>query len=64
MWQDIAVYAIIAVAGGLTLRSFYKKLTGKGSCCSGGGSCGGSCPQGAAPGRGLPMADRGPCCCK
>lgn len=45
MWQDIAVFAIVAVAAGLTGWKFYRKFTGKSSCCSGGGGCSGSCPS-------------------
>lgn len=65
MWQELVVYAIIAVAGGLTLWRFYQKLTGKGSCCSGGCSEGCACPSGRQPeGAKLPMAGGGSCCCK
>lgn len=43
MWQNILVFAILALAGGLTLWKFYEKFTGKSSCCGGGCSCKGSC---------------------
>ncbi len=43
MWQNIIVFAILALAGGFTLWRFYKNFTGKASCCSGGCSCKGSC---------------------
>jgi len=43
MWQNIIVFAIVAVAGGITLWRFYEKFTGKASCCGGGCTCKGSC---------------------
>lgn len=71
MWQDIMVYSILALAGGLTLWRFYEKFTGKSSCCGGGCSCSGSCSSGGAPGMGtkpsgpgLPMSGGGSCCCR
>lgn len=75
MWQDVVVYAILALAGGLTLWRSYRKFTGKASCCDGGCSCGGSCPSGVVPpagekpvggkpcGPGLPMSG-GSCNCR
>jgi hypothetical protein len=47
MWQEILVFAILIVAGGLTLWRFYEKFTGKASCCGGGCTCKGSCGSGA-----------------
>jgi len=44
MWQDIIVYAIVAVVAGLVAWQFYRKFTGKSSCCGGCASkdsCGG-----------------------
>jgi len=58
MWQEILVYAILALAGGLTLWRFYKKFTGKAPCCSGGCSCAGSCNTLKTPG-----SDGGGSCC-
>lgn len=43
MWQDIIVYALVAVAAALVAWKFYVKFTGKSSCCGGGGGCSGSC---------------------
>jgi hypothetical protein len=70
MWQDVIVYSIIALAGGLTLWRFYQKFTGK-SSCGGGCSCSGSCSSGGAPGLGtkpsgpgLPMSGGDSCCCR
>jgi len=48
MWQDILVFSILALAGGLTVWKFYKSFTGKSSCCGGGCSCKGSCPSGVS----------------
>lgn len=71
MWQNILVFAIIALAGGLTLWKFYEKFTGKSSCCGGGGSCKGACPSGGlkdASGKTVsgpelkPLAGCGSCC--
>lgn len=39
MWQNILVFAILALAGGYTLYRFYEKFTGKRSCCGGGCTC-------------------------
>jgi hypothetical protein len=39
MWQEIAVYLILAVGAGFTLWSFYGKFTGEKSCCGGGCTC-------------------------
>ena len=50
MWQNILVFAILAVAAGLTLWRFYEKFTGKSSCCGGGCSCKGSCGSGCSGG--------------
>lgn len=47
MWQEILVFAILLVVGGLTLWRFYEKFTGKGACCGGGCTCKDSC--GSAP---------------
>ncbi len=54
MWQEIAVYLILAVGAGFTLWSFYGKFTGEKSCCGGGCTCKGSqgaCGSGKKPGR-------------
>lgn len=48
MWQNILVFAILALAGGLTFWRFYQKFTGKSSCCGGGCSCKGSCGSGGS----------------
>ncbi len=47
MWQEVVVYVILALAGGLTLWRFLQKFSGKSSCCGGGCTCSGSC--GSAP---------------
>lgn len=39
MWQEIAVYVILAVGACSTLWSFYGKFTGRSSCCGGGCTC-------------------------
>lgn len=59
MWQNIIVYTILALVAGFTLFSFYRKFTGKSSCCGGGctcktpcGSCGSSRPGEETAGRG------------
>jgi hypothetical protein len=44
MWQNILVIAIVAATAALVAWSFYRKLTGRSSCCggcSGKGSCAG-----------------------
>ncbi len=46
MWQNILVIAIIVVTAALVGRSFYRKLTGRSSCC-GGCSSKGSCAGGS-----------------
>jgi hypothetical protein len=46
MWQDILVYAILAVAGVVCFWRFFRKLTGKDPCCGPECSCSGSCPSG------------------
>lgn len=46
MWQNIIVFAIVALAGGITLWRVYKKFTGQSACCGGEGSCKGSCGGG------------------
>lgn len=46
MWQEIFVYIILAIAAGATIWKFYKKLTGKASCCGSDCSCSGSCSTG------------------
>jgi len=46
MWQDILVYAIVALAAGLTLWKLYQKFSGKAPCCNADCSCKGSCPSG------------------
>lgn len=43
MWQDIIVYSILALVAAFTLFSFYRKFTGKSSCCGGGCTCKASC---------------------
>ena|GEM_PF-1660661 len=43
MWQNIIVFFIVVLAGGLTLWRFSQKFTGKSSCCGGGCTCQGSC---------------------
>jgi hypothetical protein len=47
MWQNIIVIAIVAGTAALVDWQFYKKLTGKSSCC---GGCSGkdSCGSGAS----------------
>jgi hypothetical protein len=45
MWQNILVIAIVAVTAALVAWSFYRKFTGKSSCC-GGCSGKGSCASG------------------
>ncbi len=58
MWQNIAVFIILALVAGASLWSFYKKFTGKSSCCGGACTCKNSCgsrraakPAGNARGR-------------
>jgi hypothetical protein len=55
MWQNIIVFAIVALAGGITLWRFYQKFTGKASCCGGGCTCKGSCGSGGSGGKDLEM---------
>lgn len=43
MWQNIIVYSILTLVAAFTLFSFYRKFTGKGSCCGGGCTCKTSC---------------------
>ena len=43
MWQDIFVYAVLAIASGVVIWRFYRKFTGKASCCGTSCSCSGSC---------------------
>lgn len=43
MWQDLIVYAILALVAAYSLWGLYRRLTGKSSCCGGGGACSGSC---------------------
>lgn len=43
MWQEVIVSIILAVAAGVTIWKFYRKLTGKASCCGSDSSCSGSC---------------------
>lgn len=48
MWQNIIVFAIIALAAGITAWRFYAKFTGKSSCC--GGDCACSPSHASGPG--------------
>lgn len=43
MWQDIIVYTILALVAAFSIWGFYRRLTGRSSCCGGGGACSGSC---------------------
>lgn len=52
MWQEVAVYVLLALGMGFTLLGFYRKLTGKSSCCGGGCTCKGSCGSGHSEGPG------------
>jgi len=51
MWQNIIVYAILALVAGFTLFSFYRKFTGKSTCCGGGCTCKEACGPGKAASR-------------
>jgi hypothetical protein len=64
MWQNIIVFAIIALAGGWTLWRYYRKFTGKESCCGGGCTCKGSCGSGGKKHQltGLDSSPGGTCC--
>jgi len=70
MWQEILVFTILAVTGGLVLWRFYRNLTGKSSCCD--GDCGckgcGATHAKSAKGAELRMSPHsggggGGCCC-
>lgn len=45
MWQDILAYVIVALAAGLIIWRYCRKLTGKAPACDGGCGCSGSCPS-------------------
>jgi len=52
MWQNILVIAIVAVTAALVAWTFYRKFTGRSSCCggcSGKGSCSGGSPTTLRP---------------
>lgn len=52
MWQNILVLIIVAVTALLVARSFYRKFTGRSSCCGGcasKGSCSGGNPATLRP---------------
>jgi len=74
MWQNIIVFFIVALAGGLTLWRFYRNYTNKFSCCGGGCTCKGSCGSAGTSGSGgggsgggqltkLDAAGKGGSCC-
>jgi len=70
MWQNIIVFAIVALAGGVIFWQFYEKFTGKSSCCGGGCTCKGSCGSGGKDSGGTkrelthlgPTSGGGSCC--
>lgn len=43
MWQEVVVYVLLALGMGFTIWGFYRKLTGKSSCCGGGCTCKSPC---------------------
>ncbi|GEM_PF-1224747 len=43
MWQNILVITIVAVTAALVGWNFYRKLTGKASCCGGCSASGSTC---------------------
>jgi hypothetical protein len=69
MWQEILVFTILAVTGGLVLWRFYRNITGK-SSCDGGGGCTGCGASRAKPAKGTELrmsphsgGGSGGCCC-
>jgi len=58
MWQELLVYVIVAVAAGAVFWKFYKKFTGKSSCCGGDCSCSDGCAS-SGGGKGCCAEDGG-----